>query len=75
MELENMQNDEDVVPEIKLLNSIIDKELKDEEDAKLKEVIKIKANNLYALLANLSEKNLDDDETKKKIKFHIEVGE
>ena len=70
-----MQNDEDVVPEIKLLNSIIDKELKDEEDAKLKEVIKIKANNLYALLANLSEKNLDDDETKKKIKFHIEVGE
>ena len=43
MELENMQNDEDVVPEIKLLNSIIDKELKDEEDAKLKEVIKIKA--------------------------------
>ena len=75
MRLKSMPNNKDTIPEIKLLNNIIDEELKDEENTKLKEVIKIKANNLYSLLSISSERNLDDHETKRKIKLLIEEGE
>jgi len=70
-----MPSDKKSLPEIKLLNSIIDDELKKEEDAKLKEMIKRKANNLYPLLSLARGQHLDDDEIKKKIKLLIEEGE
>ena len=66
-----MPNNKDSMPEIELLSSIIDEELK-EEDAELKEVIKKKANNLYPLLFLAGRHNLDDDDIKKKIKSLIE---
>jgi len=67
-----MQSNKDIVPEVRLLNSIIDEELKEEKDAELKKIIKTKANNFHSLLSFLSEKNLDDNETKRKIKELIE---
>lgn len=67
-----MPANKNTIPEVKLLNSIIDEELKDEDDARLKDVIKRKANNLYPLLSYLTEKNLDNDEIKKRIKELIE---
>lgn len=59
-------------PEIALLNSIIEEELKKEEDPELKNVIKRKAENLYPLLSFFGTRNLDNDEIKKKIKSLIE---
>lgn len=67
-----MPTNKNNIPEVKLLNSIIDEELKDEEDSRLKDIIKRKANNLYPLLSYLTEKSLDNDEIKKRIKELIE---
>ena len=66
-----MPNNQDSIPEIELLSSIIDEELK-EEDAGLKELIKRKAKNLYPLLSLAMGQNLEDDDLKKKIKLLIE---
>lgn len=67
-----MPNNQESVPETKLLNSIIDEELKEEEDNELKEVIKMGAMNLYPFLSFLTEKSLNDEDIKKKIKLLIE---
>jgi len=61
-----------VSPELELLYSIIAQELKGEEDAELKELVKRKAQNLYPLLSLLGTKDLDDEEMKKKIKSLVE---
>jgi len=70
-----MSDNKDNIPEVKLLNSIIDEELKDENDTKLKDLIKRKANTLYPFLVYMTEKNLDDGEIKNKIKSLIEGSE
>jgi hypothetical protein len=67
-----MQTDKVERPEIKLLNSIIDDELKDEHDEKLKELVKSKATVLYPLISLIETQDLDEDEIKKKIKALIE---
>lgn len=69
-----MKDDESSKPEIKLLSSIIDDELKLEEDKELKEIIKRKAENIYPLLSFLGTQDLESDEIKKKIKSLIEEG-
>lgn len=63
------------LPEIKLLNSIIEDELKKEDDSELKEMVKRKANNLYPLLSLAKGHHLDNEEIKKKIKLLIEGRE
>ena len=67
-----MQNEPVAGPEIKLLNSIIDEELKNEENEKLKDAITRKAILLYQLSSLAGTRGLDDDEIKKKIKTLIE---
>ncbi len=67
-----MKNKDSNKPEIKLLNSIIVEELKQEEDTALKDTIKRKAENLYPILSFFGTRNLDSDEIKKKIKSLIE---
>ena len=69
-----MKNNNDNRPQIDLLNSIIDDELKMEENKELKEIIRTKAKNLFPLLSFLGTRDLYDDEIKKKIKSLIEEG-
>ena len=69
-----MKNNNDNRPQIDLLNSIIDDELKMEENKELKEIIRTKTTNLFPLLSFLGTRDLDDDEIKKKIKSLIEEG-
>ena len=59
-------------PEMELLNSMIDEELRQEEDGGLKDAVKRKAEHLYPLLSLLGTRNLDNDEIKKRIKLLIE---
>jgi len=66
-----MPNEQETIPEIRLLNSIIDEELS-EENTELKEFIKNKASNLYSLIFLLETKKLDDEGIKKRIKSLIE---
>jgi DNA-binding transcriptional regulator GbsR (MarR family) len=61
-----------VNPEVKLLHSILEEELKDEDDKKLKEVIKQKADVLYSLLSVTNAQDLDEEELRKRIKSVIE---
>ena len=67
-----MKDDKSIRPEIKLLRSIIDEELKLEEDEKFKDMIARKAENLYPLLSFFGTQNLDVEEIRKKIKSLIE---
>ena len=67
-----MKNDDTSRPEIRLLRSIIDEELKMEVDEKLKDAIARKAENLYPLLSFFGTQNFDIDEIRKKIKSLIE---
>lgn len=67
-----MKDKETDGPELGLLKSIIDEELKNEEDISLKDAVKRKADNLYPLLSFFGTRNLDSDEIKKKIKSLIE---
>mgnify|MGYP001567442386 CR=1 FL=1 len=67
-----MKDDKTIRPEIKLLRDIITDELKLEEDAKFKDMVLRKAENLYPLLSFFGTQNLDADEIRKKIKSLIE---
>ena len=67
-----MKDDKSIRPEIKLLRSIIDEELKLEEDEKFKDMIARKAENLYPLLSFFGTQNFDVDEIRKKVKLLIE---
>ena len=55
-----------------MLNSIIDEELRIEEDDKLKKTIERKAKNLNSLLSFVGEQDLDKDAIMKKIRILIE---
>jgi hypothetical protein len=61
-------------PEFRLLNSIMDEELKGEKDEKLKEIVRTKAGALYSLIFLIETKDLDESEVRKKIKSLIEEG-
>ena len=67
-----MSNNKSKGPEIKLLNSIANEELMGEEDNKLKEIVKRKAETLYPLLALMGKQGLNDEEIKKQIRLLIE---
>ncbi len=69
-----MQDNKTVAPEVKLLNSIIEDEVKYESDEKLKGLIKRKAEILYSLLSVTKGQDLSDDELKERIKSVIEEG-
>lgn len=67
---ENKKN----IPELKLLNSIIEDELKGEESMEIKEAVKKKAQNAYMLLSIPEIQEMESDEVKKRIKSLIEEG-
>ena len=69
-----MPDNKTEAPEVKLLNSIIEDEIKDESDEKLKGLIKRKAEILYSLLSVTKGQDLSDDDLRERIKSVIEEG-